>query len=310
MASGEDAKRKLRLAVDRLAGPGLLYTYERHFWLDFWRTPPIEAIEDYGLEARVYGPVQVTLLAAMPRMPLIALLLGAADPDAVSDGHLGEALDWIEALGIDCRIPIRPDFAESGAAEDLLNQRGYRRTASLARFVRDASAPGFPEPPGIEVDEWTEETEGFGDYFEEGFGLEFPANCLFEGLPGRRGWRCYVAVDEREYGAGAATMLLHPDVAQLGFATAKASARGRGVHMTLLRRRILDAAAAGRDLIFADTEEPLDDPDGPSRATRNLLRAGFKQFSVRPVWRPPLPPADEDDEDDDYDEDHDFDLED
>lgn len=309
----------MRLLLNSFAGPERLYKLERHLWLELWRTPYVEAIEENGLHMRLYGPVQATVLAGAPRTPLFNLVLGADDPGAVVDGHLSAALDWTESLGVDCRIPIRQGFLESEAAEELLEWRGYRRTASLVRFVRDTSPPEFPEPPGIEIDEWTEETEGFGYYFEEGYDLSFPATGFFDGLPGRQGWRSYVAIDEKEEGAGAATMMVHPEAVQLAFATTKETCRGRGVHMALLRRRILDAPDHWPRPIFADTEEPLDDPDGPSRAARNLLRAGFKQLSVRSVWRPPLADDAEDEdyeddgddyEDDDLDEDHDFDLED
>jgi GNAT superfamily N-acetyltransferase len=282
-----DPMRKLRLDADPLAEPGLLHQLERHLWLELWRAPGVAAVEGEGIETRFYGPVQAHVIAASPETPLLNVVLGAAEPGAVEDGHLVEALDWIESLGVDCRILVRPGFEESGAAEDHLNRRGYRRTAFLVRFGRDASPPGFPEPPGIEIDEWTEEKEGFSDYFAEGLDLSFPADHVFDCLPGRRPWRCYVAVDEEEEGAGAAIMLMHFQIAQLVFSVTRASARGRGIHMALLRRRILDAAAAGSRVLFADAEEPLDDPDGPSRATRNLLRAGFKQLSAQPVWRPP-----------------------
>lgn len=270
-----------------LADEGALCRCERHFWLELWRAPGVAAIEEQGFETRRCGPVQASAIAGSAGTPLLNVVLGASEPGAVEDGHLAEALDWMESLGVDCRVPVRPGFAESGAAEDHLNRRGYRRTAFQARFARDASPPGFPEPPGIEVDEWTQEQEGFSNYFAAGFGLEFPADHVFDCLPGHRPWRCYVAIDEEEEGAGAAVMAMHFKVAQLAFSATAGHAGGRGVHMTLLRRRILDAADAGCELLFADTEEPLDDPDGPSRAARNLTRAGFKQVSAQPVWRPP-----------------------
>lgn len=311
---GEDEiRREVRLIFDNLMGPGALYRHERHFWLELWRAPVVEAIEENGLETRMYGRVQVNVIASLPRTPLFNIVLGAADPGAVEQGHLAEALDWLESLSIDFRVPVRPGFEETGAAEDLLNQRGYRRTANLARFVRDASPPGFPEPPGIEVDEWDEEgIEGFSDYFEEPYGIKWPATAFFDCLLGKRPWRCYVAIDENDNGVGAATMMGHYEISQLGFAATRKSARGRDVHMALIRRRILDAAAARCRLLFADVEGPVNDPDGPSAAARNLLRAGFKHVSSRAVWGPPLadePEPDDEDEDDGSDEDHDFELE-
>ncbi len=312
MAAEDDIYRDLDLFWDSLMGPGSLYNLERQFWLELWRAPAIEAIDESRIEARRYGPVQATVIPVLPRMPLFNLVLGAADPGAVEEGHLGETLDWLESLGIDFRIPIRSEFQESGAAEDHINQRGYRRTSFLARFIRDASPLAFPEPAGIEVDEFCEETEGFSDYFAAGFGFDGSGHCLFDSLPGHEPWRSYVAIDENDLGVGAAMTMLHYEVAQLGFAVTNASARGRGVHMALLRRRILDAVAAGAGLLFADTEETSEDLEQLSPAARNLIRAGFKLVSIRPVWQPPaLPDIDEDEADDEYEEDDDdgFDLE-
>lgn len=317
MDGEDDIRREVRLIFDNLMGPGALYRHERHFWLELWRAPVVEAIEENGLETRMYGPVQVNVIADLPRTPLFNIVLGAADPGAVERGHLAETLDWLESLGIDFRVPVRPGFEETDAAEDLLNQRGYRRTANLARFVRDASPPGFPEPPGIEVDEWDEEDiEGFSDYFEEPYGIEWPATAFFDNLLGNRPWRCYVAIDENDNGAGAATMMGHYEISQLGFAATRKSARGRDVHLALIRRRILDAMAAGCRMLFADTEESVDDLGDMSTGARNLLRAGFRHVSSRAVWGPPLPDGpepdyedeDELDEEDGPDENHDFEL--
>jgi hypothetical protein len=207
----------------------LLYKLERYFWLDLWRTPVLEAIEECGIETRQYGPVLAFAIAAAPRTPMLNIVLGAAEPGAVDGGHLADALDWTESLGVDCRIPVRPEFEESGAAEDHLNQRGYRRASSLARFIRGAEAPDFPEPPGIEVDKLPEEIEGFGHIIVDGFGLDWQASSFFIGLPGRRDWRCYTAFGESEEGAGAAAMMMHYEgMVQLGFAATEEHVRGKG----------------------------------------------------------------------------------
>ncbi|HEY5815731.1 MAG TPA: hypothetical protein VIS95_05265 [Solirubrobacterales bacterium] len=241
-----------------------------------------------------------------------------AQPGAVEDGHLAEALDWTESLGVDCRIPVRPDFGEPGAVEDLLNQRGYRRTACLTMFVRGSAPPDLPVSPGIEVEELTEECEGFSDFIAAGYGMEWTGLGFFIGLPGRRDWRSYMAIDD-EGAIASATMMRHHEVAQLGFAGTEEAARGRGAHLALLRRRIVDAFTGGAREIFAVTEEPLGYPDGKSTGARNLVRAGFRLASVRTVWQPPeelLADQDEEEdelEDDEFDEDgldddHDFEL--
>jgi hypothetical protein len=278
-----------RITRGHLTDPTLFDTLERRFWLDLWRTPDLDPVEEEGIEARWYGPIQVTVFAGQAGTPLLNLLLGAAEPGAVEEGHLQAALEWVESLGVDCRIPITPGRPDSGAAEDLLNQRGYRRGQCLVRYVRDTAAPDFPKPAGIEIDEIDDYLEGFDEYIGQSFGLDLVAGCLFDGLPSRHSWRCYVALDENEVGVGAALMMVDNEVARLGFAATEGPARGKGCHLALLRRRIRDAASAGCHAIFAETEEPLEDLGHPSQAARNLVRAGFKRVIVRPVWRPPVP---------------------
>lgn len=305
---------------DNLAGPGWLYGYERHFWIDLWRVPVFEAVEDHGIELRHYGPIRAFVIAAEPRARLFNLVLGASRPGAVAQGHLARTLDWTESLGVDCRIPLRSDFGEPEAVEDLLNQRGYRRVSSQAMFIRGGAPPDFPAPPGIEIEELTEEVEGFSDILGAGYGMEWTEHGFFAGLPGRYDWRSYLSVDEEKNEAiGGGVMMLHYEVAQLGFATTREASRGKGAHLALLRQRIVDALAAGSQRFFAFTEEPLDYPENPSTAARNLVRAGFRCHSTRTVWRPPedLIAGDEDadeepdenDFDDELDDDHGFELE-
>lgn len=310
---GDDVERILQMIADNLAGPGWLYGMERHFWLDLWRVPVFEAVEEDGIEARHYGPVRAFVIAGAPREPMFNLVLGATAPGAITDGHLPEALDWTESLGLDCRVPVRPDFGEPAAVEEHLNQRGYRRTAFLAMFVRGGDPPDFPQPPGIEVEEITEEIEGFDDIFADG-DLFWTGSSFFPGLPGRREWRSYIAFDD-DGALGAATMMQHFEVSQLGFAATYESSRCKGTHMALLRRRIVDAIAARSRRLFAVTEEPLDYPESSTIAARNLVRAGFWLDTQRTVWRPPehllAPGEDELDEDEEYgpDYNHDFEFE-
>ncbi len=268
------------------ADPRRLSSLERQFWLELWRVPVVESVEEMGIEARLYGPVLALAVADLPATPLLNLILGAGGAGAVEGGHLEEALDWIESLGVDCRIPIGSRAPQAGAAEDLLNRRGYRRGSTLVRFVREGGPPGFPAPPGIEVRELTEFSEGFSHFIGEGLDLELTGQGFFDGLPGRHGWRSYFAIDDRERPVASATMMTHHEVAQLGFAATREEDRRGGAHTALLHRRILDATAARCRILFADTEEPLDDPGAPSPAARNLGRAGFAQVGERTVWRP------------------------
>jgi hypothetical protein len=269
------------------ATPAWLDTLERQCWLDIWRAPIIDAIDEMGIETRRYGPVQVTAVAALPREPMLNLVLNAADHGAASKGHLDEALTWIDSLGIKSRVPFGSRHPEAVGAEEVLNRHGYRRAGSLVRFVRDTSRPAFEEPPGTMIMPLRECTEGFAHVLANGFELNLGSESLFDCLPERKYWRCYWVTDEGELPLGAGAMLLHHEIAQLVFAAVREEDLGKGGHMALIRQRILDAAAARCQLIFADTREGRPGDPEPSLAACNLVRAGFKQLSVRQVWEQP-----------------------
>lgn len=305
---GGEFDPELSLLFDDMAAPGMFYALERHFWIELWRVPVVEAVEEQGIEARHYGPVRVFAFSHEPRTSLFNIVLGADRPGAVERGHLAEALDWTESLGLDCRVPVRNEgeFGEPGGAEDLLNRRGYRRTGTLATLARSAAPPGFSAPPGIEVEELVDESmiETFSHLLAPAYGLEWSGHGFIVGLPGKRDWRTYVATDS-EGPLAAAAMFMHYETPQLGFAGTVEEGRGRGAHMALLHRRIEDARAAGAGQLFAVTEEPLDYPDSESTAAPNLVRAGFRVVGIRTVWQPPedLLAGEEDAEDDELDDD-------
>ena len=258
---------------------------EQRFWRDVWETAVPDAVEEHGIELRRFGPIQATAIADLPGERWLNLVLGATAPGAVEDGHLAEAVEWIESLGVDYYVPVTPGVPGTGAAEDWLNQRGYGRGYGWMKFLRDTSPPELPQPPGVEVFELEQgEGEGFSAIVAEGFELPVWAGTLFYDLPGREGWRCYVAAVEGE-AAACAAMLDVDGIAEFGLAATLDSARGRGCQTALLRRRIVDAAAAGCHTLLVETGERL--PDRPSSSYRNILRAGFREAYVRPNWQPP-----------------------
>ena len=289
MHRGDEVDLEVSRIFDNLMGPGLYYELERQFWLELWRVPVLDAVEELGIEVRHYGPIRAFVYPSEPRLSLFNLLLGAERPGAVERGHLAEALEWTESMGLDLRVPVRgaePELAE--AAEDLLDRRGYRRTGTLATFARGAAPPAFPAPPGIEVEELLDESmaETFSNVLAPAYGLEWTGNGFIVSLPGRRDWRTYIASDASGPLAAAA-MMMHHEVPQLAFAGTVEQCRGRGAHMALLHRQIEDARAAGRDQLLAVTEESLECPQTLSAGARNLLRAGFRLVGTRPVWQPP-----------------------
>lgn len=265
-----------RVALDRT---------ERLFWRELWESAAPDAIEERGIRLETFGPIQASIVADLPDSQMMNLVLGVDEPNAVEEGHLEEAIDWVESYGVDYYVPLTPGALGTPSAEDWLNRRGFERASRWIKFVRGPSPPELPRPPGIEVFELEkDEGEGLAGIAAKGFGLPPWASTFFFDLPGREGWRCYVAVlDGISQACGA--MLTHDGIAEFGVAATLESARGRGCQTALLHRRLLDAVAAGCHTIFIEAGERP--PDPPAVSYRNIVRAGFKAAYLRPNWQPP-----------------------
>jgi GNAT superfamily N-acetyltransferase len=255
---------------------------EKRFWRDLWESVPAEAAAAHGVELRDFGPVQATVATALPGVGMMTLVLGATDPSAVEDGHLAAASEWAGSRGVDCYVPVSPGLPETEPAERWLAANGFSPGYAWMKFARDTHPPRFAVPADVEVVEVTgSEREPFGMIAATGFGLPAWAAAFFADLPGRDGWRCYVARVDGETQACAA-MLIRGDIAEFGIAATLEPARGRGAQRALLHRRILDAAAAGCRTLFVETGERV--PSRPSASYKNILRAGFEEAYLRPNW--------------------------
>lgn len=278
MARGET---KSGVAYD----PEAMDLAERHFWRDIWETTPAAIARERGIELRDFGPVQATVVADLPSLGMLNLVLGATEPGAVDRDHLAAATVWARSRGVDAYVPVTPGLAGTDAAEAWLAGNGFATAYAWMKFVRDAHPPRFAAPDSVEVVELHDaEQEPFATIAATGFGLPAWASTLFAHLPGRSGWRCYVARVDGDVQACAA-MHIRAGVAELGIAATLEPARGRGCQLALLHRRILDAVEAGCHTLFVKTGERT--PDRPSASYRNILRAGFEEAYLRPNWSKP-----------------------
>jgi GNAT superfamily N-acetyltransferase len=263
--------------------PAALDRVERRFWREIWESVPAEVAGEHGLELRTFSQVQASVVAGLAEVPMLNLFLGAAE-DAERGGEgLGATIDWAIKRGVSPFVPVTPGLPGAVAAETWLEENGFERGHSWMKFVRDPHPPRFPAPDGVEVVELTgPDEEPFGTIAAIGFGLPAWGTSFFARLPGREGWRCYVAKVDGE-AQSCAAMLVDDAVAQFGVAATLEEARGRGCQTALLHRRSTDAAAAGCQTLFVETGERV--PDRPSGSYRNVLRAGFEEAYLRPNWR-------------------------
>jgi len=273
---------------------GVLERIAQRFRRDMWESVVPEAVTESGIEVGGFGPVQATAFGDLPEAHSLNQIQGAAEPGAVEGGHLAEAVEWMRAREVDYRVPVAESRPGAAEAKAWLGRRGYERGGGWIKLVRDTSAPQLPVDPAItiyEVGEYEEDGEGLSAIAAEGLDLPVTAGTLFFSLPQKEHWRCYTAALDAEEGVVAtASMMLCGGIAQLGLGTTLEHARGHGCYTALLRRRLLDAAAAGCRSVFVELGEC--DADSLFAVCRLLHGAGFREAYESHNWqRPALHPA-------------------
>lgn len=271
-----------------------LESVAQRFRRDMWKSVVPEAVTESGVEIKKFGPVQATAFADLPEVHSLNQIQGAAEPGAIEDGFLSQAIEWMRGREVDYRVPVaegRPGAADAAA---WLIERGYERGGGWIKLIREAAPPAIAEDPAIKIFELGQDEadgEALSSIAAEMLDLPVTAGTLFFGLPQAPGWRCYTAALEPE-GEVVATgaMLIQDGIAQLGPGTTLEHGRGRGCNLQLLRRRLLDAHESGCHTVFVELGER--DPKWISAALRNLCRAGFEEGYKSQNWqRPALHPA-------------------
>lgn len=271
---------KNRVSYDAAA----LDRVEQRFWREIWDSVPPEVAAEHGFELRSFGGIQASIVTDLAPVGMLNLILGAAEDAGQGTDNLAAATEWARSRGVAAYVPVTPGLAGSDAATAWAQASGLRPGYAWMKFVRDAHEPRFL-PPEVEIVELsTPEQEPFGMIAAAGFGMYSWAAALFAELPGREGWRCYIARIDGEAQACAA-LLIDGEIAEFGIAATLEGARGRGCQLALLHRRIRDAAEAGCRTLFVETGERQ--PDRPSTSYRNILRAGFEEAFLRPNWQLP-----------------------
>ncbi len=267
----------------------------QRFRREMWTSVVAEAVTESGVEVARFGPVQATVFGDLPEIVSLNQIQGAAEPGAIEGGHLAAAIEWMRQREVHYWIPVAESRPGAAEADAWLGSRGYEQAHGWVRLVRDLTLPvRFETDPGIEIYELGRDEidgEALSAIIAEALDLPAPAGTLFFSLPGRPGWRCYTAaLGPGELVVSTSSMMIEGEIAQLGPGNTLERARGRGCNLALLKRRLVDAAAAGCRLAVVELTEC--DPEHLSGAGRNLRRAGFEVAYSGRIWqRPALHPA-------------------
>jgi hypothetical protein len=267
----------------------ILEKVAQRFRHDMWKSVVPDAVTESGVQMERFGPVQATAFGDLPEAHSLNQIQGAAEPDAIEDGHLAEAVAWMREREVDYRVPVAESRPGAAEAEAWLSERGYERGSGWLKLVRDANPPDLPESSEIAIYELGEEEidgEGLSTIVAEALSLPMTAETLFFSLPQIDQWRCYTAALDPEVGIVATGSILICDgIAQLGLDATLEHGRGQGCHTALLRRRLQDAYEADCHTVFAELGESA--PEGLAAAYRNLRQAGFEQAYGSRNWQRP-----------------------
>jgi hypothetical protein len=267
--------------------PAALDRIEARFWRELWDAVPAAVAAEHGVRRAEFGPIEANIVGGLPAVPMLNLVLDSAAGDAAAEGFLAEAIEWTRGQGVRVCVPVTPGLPGSEQATSWLESNGFAPIPGWMKFVRDPHPPRFEVAADVEVVEVEPDAPGtaadlpFAAIAATAFDLPAWAADFFAGLPGRPGWRCYVARVDGEPQACAATFV-DGGVAELGIGGTLEGGRRRGCQLALLRRRIEDAAAAGARTLFVETGARV--PGHPSSSYGNILRAGFEEAYLCPGW--------------------------
>src|ERR1700760_1789934 len=118
---------------------------ELRFREDLWRTAPSDAVEEAGVEYARFGPLLATVFGELPETSVLNVVQGAAEPTAVDDGHLADAVEWLRKWEVDYRVagggaPPRTHPGGRGGGRGAAGSGGRQFAPSSTRR-RDPASP-------------------------------------------------------------------------------------------------------------------------------------------------------------------------
>jgi ribosomal protein S18 acetylase RimI-like enzyme len=225
-----------------------------------------------------YRWIDDTTVALMARLPSFARVVGLR---AGQEQHIEGIVCWYREHGIKPTFEMVPgDYATSLGRE--LTRLGYFQSGFHVSLIGEpARAARVDEPLTIEP-VTSDNMEDFLEAYVAGWEIaeKDQAQFKFNVRPwlNQAGWSLYVGRLNGQP-AAAATLYLKDGVGYLADATTSPAFRRQGFQSALLRRRTLDAAAAGADIVFSGAA-PF------STSHRNMERIGMRVQFMRSLWTP------------------------
>lgn len=246
----------------------------------FWALRPESLAGKKGRDLFLVGGAQVTVAPGSVSLQRNRVRgLGVQQP--ASEQMLDQILDVYRALKVK-RFSFQqspcPQYEQIGG---WLERRGFRPHHAYSELVRETST-ALAVQTGVRVERIGRKDAGV---FAEVFGAVMPAPPgqldWIKASVGAPGFSHYVAFSaDRPVATG--VVYVNGDAAWMGWAGTLAPFRRRGAQTALIAARTRRAANLGAKWIVCATMEPK--RGRPSGSYRNLLRCGFQDAYLRPIW--------------------------
>jgi GNAT superfamily N-acetyltransferase len=220
---------------------------------------------DFDLRVTRFGESVAPAAPGAPDLDFVnRISLSPAD-----SGRIDEIVAYYAGLGLRPWLEPSPEIRISFAGAELLGSQAVLYTAAMPIDVDG--------PPAREADDHI----GTARLLLQAFGAPTTAvenNALPLAVAAERCSGRFYVVDVEGSAAAAAILTTSGADAYLAMAGTLPEYRGHGCQTALIRARIADAAAAGRELVVATAAFP-------SSSHRNLERCGLRTAYTKPVLR-------------------------
>jgi ribosomal protein S18 acetylase RimI-like enzyme len=189
-------------------------------------------------------------------------------------------LDWYREHGVAARFEIAAGDSDPALGRELARLGFFHSGCHAALIGEPDPNVSVPDAAAVEPVTSAEQMEEFLAAYVLGWGIPEAFRDQFKQnirpWLGEPDWSLYLA---RVAGqpAAAAVLYIHDGVGYFADGTTDPEFRGRGLHAALLRRRVLDASAAGVDFVCSGA-------DFLSTSHRNVERAGMRLLFLRSIW--------------------------
>lgn len=208
-------------------------------------------------------------------------VLGLDVEERATEENVDQILDLFRAFRVKRFSFHLSPGARSDAIGTWLKERGFEFHHAYSKLFRDTSPP---QPAATELRVariGKRDAEAFATVSSQVFA--WPADTIpwIAATVGNPGFNHYLAYDgDRAVATG--LLYVEGEVGWLGWGGTLTPYRRRGAHAALIAARLQRAAELGAKWVACETMKPQ--RGRPSGSYRGLLKLGFQQAYLRPIW--------------------------